>query len=53
MPTDPLICNMCQWGPCKWGDLALKCKNTDAPATVVTVQDMVNYIAIENLKKAK
>jgi len=48
--VDPTVCKMCQFGPCKLGDLALHCKNSAKPASVITIQDMVNYTAIQAMK---
>ncbi len=51
MSTDPIICKMCAAGQCKLGDTAKACGSPQAPAGVVTVQDMVNYTAIQKAKK--
>ena len=48
-----VICKACSAGPCKLGDLARACNDNLAPASVVTVQDMVNYTAVEGLRGKK
>lgn len=49
MPTE-IICKACVHGPCKLGDVTLICGNPDAPVGVSTVQDMVNYTAVQDIK---
>lgn len=45
-----IICKACSFGPCKLGDVARTCQNPTAPVGVTTVQDMVNYTAIQDIK---
>jgi len=51
MSTDPVICKMCSAGPCKLGDITRTCENPKRPESVITVQDMVNYTAVQKAKK--
>lgn len=47
MAPEEVICKACSHGPCKLSDLAYSCAKENKPADVDTVQDMVNYLAIQ------
>ncbi len=48
-----IICKACSFGPCKLGDVTRVCQSLTAPVGVTTVQDMVNYIAVQSIKTKK
>jgi len=50
MAAEEVICKACSHGPCLIGHLTLMCAKEDKPHEVDTVQDMVNYIAVQNCK---
>lgn len=48
MAAEEVICKACSHGPCLIGHLTYKCEKEEKPKDVDTVQDMVNYLAVQS-----
>lgn len=48
MAAEEVICKACSHGPCLIGHLARSCNKEEKPHDVDTVQDMVNYMAVQS-----